>query len=72
LPPDLIYCGDDAGAKNIAAGLIRDVGFNPVDMGSLSTTRYVDPFSLLAAQLAYNSSDGPALAYRFERFSKPH
>ena len=52
--------GDDAGAKNIAAGLIRDVGFNPVDMGSLSTTRYVDPFSLLAAQLAYNSSDGPA------------
>ena len=33
----------------MASGLIRDVGFNPVDIGSLSTTRYVDPFSLLAA-----------------------
>lgn len=67
-PPDLIYCGDDKGAKKIAAGLIRDAGFNPVDMGPLSTTRYIEPFSLLVAQLAYSSSDGPALAYRFERF----
>jgi hypothetical protein len=67
-PPDLIYCGDHEGAKKTAAALIRDVGFNPVDMGPLSTARYVEPFSLLVAQLAYNSSDDPALAYRFKRF----
>jgi predicted dinucleotide-binding enzyme len=29
--PDLIYCGDDKGAKSTAARLICDVGFNPVD-----------------------------------------
>jgi 8-hydroxy-5-deazaflavin:NADPH oxidoreductase len=67
-PPDLIYCGDNEGAKKTAAGLIRDVGFNPVDMGLLSTARYIEPFSLLVAQLAYDGSDGPTIAYRFERF----
>ena len=68
-PPDLIYCGDNREAKNTAAGLIRDASFNPVDMGPLSPARYVEPFSLLVAQLAYNNSDDPALAYRFECFS---
>src|SRR5256885_4934818 len=29
--PSLVYCGDDAGSKKIAAQLIRDVGFEPVD-----------------------------------------
>jgi 8-hydroxy-5-deazaflavin:NADPH oxidoreductase len=69
-PPDLVYCGDNRGAKKTARRLIRDVGFNPVDMGPLSAARYVEPLSLLVALLAYNSSDGPALAYRFERLGK--
>lgn len=67
-PPDLIYCGDNKRAKKTAASLIRDVGFNPVDVGSLSSARYIEPFSLLVAELAYNSSNNPALAYRFRRF----
>lgn len=67
-PPDLVYCGDDKRAKSTAARLIRDVGFNPVDLGALSTARYIEPFSLLVAQLAYDGSDGPELAYRFQRF----
>jgi 8-hydroxy-5-deazaflavin:NADPH oxidoreductase len=69
-PPDLIYCGGDKGAKKIAAGLIRDAGFNPVDLGALSTARYIEPFSWVVALLAYNGSDSPELAYRFERFPK--
>jgi hypothetical protein len=69
-PPDLIYCGDNKGAKKTAAGMIRDVGSNPVDVGLLPTARYMEPFSLVAAQLAYNGSDGRASAYRFERFGK--
>lgn len=70
LRPDLVYCGNDIGAKKIAVGLIRDVGFNPVDLGPLSVARYIEPFSLLAAQLAYNGGNGPELTYRFERVSK--
>ena len=64
--PSLVYCGDDERAKEVAAQLIRDVGFDPVDAGPLRIARYVEPFTLLVAQLAYEGSEGPALAYRFE------
>src|SRR5215467_3149893 len=29
--PSLVYCGDDRRSKNVAAKLIRDAGFDPVD-----------------------------------------
>jgi len=64
--PSLVYCGNDAGAKEVAAGLIRDVGFDPVDAGPLRIARYMEPFTLLVARLAYEGDSGPELAYRFE------
>ena len=66
--PSLVYCGDDARSKGVAAELIRDVGFDPVDAGPLRIARYTEPFALLVAQLAYEGPGGPELAYRFERF----
>ena len=66
--PSLVYCGDDRDAKELAATLIRDVGFDPVDVGPLRIARYTEPFTLLIAQLAYESGAAPELAYRFERF----
>ncbi len=66
--PSLVYCSDDDGAKEVAAGLIRDVGFEPVDAGPLRIARFTEPFALLVAQLAYEGDEGPELAYRFERF----
>jgi len=68
--PSLVYCGDDARSKKIAAELIRDVGFDPLDGGPLRIARYTEPFALLVAQLAYEGKGGPELAYRFERFRK--
>ncbi|HZF34994.1 MAG TPA: transmembrane reductase oxidoreductase, partial [Candidatus Angelobacter sp.] len=68
--PSLVYCGDDRRAKDLAAGLIRDVGFDPVDAGPLRIARYTEPFALLVGQLAYEGKGGPELAYRFERFGK--
>src|SRR3989441_4774464 len=68
--PSLVYCGDEARSKKIAAQLIRDVGFDPVDAGPLRIARYTEPFTLLIAQLAYEGDEGPELAYRFERFGK--
>jgi predicted dinucleotide-binding enzyme len=68
--PSLVYCGDDASSKKIAVELIRDVGFDPVDAGPLRVARYTEPFTLLIAQLAYESDEGPELAYRFERFGR--
>jgi predicted dinucleotide-binding enzyme len=63
-----VYCGDDPRGKGVAAGLIRDVGFDPVDAGPLRIARYTEPFALLVGQLAYEGEGGPELAYRFERF----
>jgi len=68
--PSMLYCGDDAPAKKVAARLIKDVGFDPVDAGPLRIARYCEPFTLLIAQLAYEGNRGPELAYRFEWFGK--
>jgi predicted dinucleotide-binding enzyme len=66
--PSIVHCGDDAAAKKVAAELIRDTGFEPVDAGPLRIARFTEPFALLVAQLAYERPGGPELAYRFERF----
>jgi 8-hydroxy-5-deazaflavin:NADPH oxidoreductase len=68
--PSLVYCGDEERSKEVAAGLIRDAGFAPVDAGPLRMARYSEPFALLVAQLAYEGTEGPELAYRFERLGR--
>jgi 8-hydroxy-5-deazaflavin:NADPH oxidoreductase len=65
--PSLVYCGDDRRGKRLAAGLIRDAGFEPLDAGPLRLARFTEPFALLVAHLAYEGRGGPQLAYRFER-----
>jgi predicted dinucleotide-binding enzyme len=66
--PSLVYCGDDRKSKAVAARLIRDAGFEPIDAGPLRIARYTEPFALLVAQLAYEGKGGSELAYRFDRF----
>jgi predicted dinucleotide-binding enzyme len=66
--PSLLYCGDDQKAKDVAARLIRDVGFEPVDAGGLKIARYLEPFTMAMAELAYEGDHGPRIAYRIERF----
>jgi predicted dinucleotide-binding enzyme len=64
------YCGDHAAGKGLAAELIGDAGFEPVDAGLLRIARYIEPFALLIGELAYGSARGPELAYRFEKFGQ--
>ena len=64
--PSLVYCGDAEGPKQLAATLIRDVGFEPIDAGPLRIARDTEPMALLVARLAYEGRLGPQLAYRFE------
>lgn len=66
--PSLVQCGDHVAGKDVAAELIRDAGFEPVDAGPLRIARYTEPFALLVGQLAYDGRGGPELAYRFTRF----
>ncbi|HEY0708889.1 MAG TPA: NAD(P)-binding domain-containing protein [Polyangia bacterium] len=69
--PNLVYSGDDAAAKTLVAGLIRDAGFDPVDAGPLRTARYTEPYAVLIGRLAYGGPGGPELCYRFARFRAP-
>ena len=65
--PNLIFCGDDWRPKKVAARLIRDVGFTPIDAGPLRIARYLEPSSLLIAQLAYETGGSPDVVYRIGR-----
>lgn len=65
--PHLLVYGDDDGAKEIAGALIRDIGFEPLEAGGLRTARFVEPFAMVTAELAYGQPGGPALTYRFEK-----
>ncbi len=66
-PPQLLVCGDDDGAKAVAGELIRDIGFEPLEAGGLRSARFIEPFAMVAAELAYGRPGGPALTYRFEK-----
>jgi 8-hydroxy-5-deazaflavin:NADPH oxidoreductase len=68
--PSVAYCSNDERAKKVAAQLISDAGFEPIDAGSLRIARYTEPFALLMGQLAYEGDRGPAVAYRFEWFKE--
>ena len=59
------YCGDDAGAKQIVAGLISELNFEPVDCGQLSQTRSLEGLGLLVRQL--ESAYGPEFAISIVR-----
>ena len=56
--PSLLYCNNDE-AKSVVSQLIRHVGFEPVDAGPLRIARYLEPFTLAIAQLAYEGDEGP-------------
>lgn len=68
--PNVIYCGDDWRAKKVAATLIHDIGFEPIDAGPLRIARYLEPASLLIAQLAYETGANPQVVYRVSRIGE--
>lgn len=65
--PQVVMYGRDADAKAAATQLISDAGFAPLDAGGPTTGRYVEPFAMLTAVLAYEQPGGSALTYRFEK-----
>ena len=65
--PSLPLCGDDPLAKAAVARLVRDAGFDPVDVGALACARYLEPFGLLVAAVAYDQGENPEVGVRFLR-----
>jgi predicted dinucleotide-binding enzyme len=54
----MLYAGDDADAKSVAASLARDLGFDPVDLGPLASARLLEPLALTWIWLAHRQKLG--------------
>ena len=60
----MFYCGDDKDAKSTAHQLAADLGFDPVDAGSLEQARLLEPLALLWIRLAYLQGMGRDIAFK--------
>lgn len=60
----MFYAGDDAQAKQIAAQLASDLGFEPIDAGSLAVSKFLETLAIFWGQLAYAQSMGRNIAWR--------
>jgi len=56
--------GDDLKAKQTVAQLTRDIGFEPVDCGSLKAARYLEAMGIMIINLAYSYGMGPKIGYK--------
>ena len=63
----MFFCGDDEQAKETAADLATDLGFEPVDAGGLSAARLLEPLALLWIQLAHERGMGREIAFKLMR-----
>jgi predicted dinucleotide-binding enzyme len=63
----MFYCGDDASAKLIVRQLIDAIGFDPVDAGSLTSSRYLEPLAMLYIHLAFRQGFGSNCAFKIMR-----
>jgi hypothetical protein len=56
----LFFCGDDAEAKKLTAGLGAEMGFEPVDSGVLQNARLLEPAAALLVELVRVQGREPA------------
>jgi len=63
----MFYAGDDGEAKEIAAKLAAECGFDAIDAGPLKNARLLEPLAMLWISLAYGAGMGPNVALRLMR-----
>jgi predicted dinucleotide-binding enzyme len=52
VPANVFYCGDDTGAKTVVRRLIEEIGFEAIDAGQLTCSRFLEPMAEFVIQLA--------------------
>jgi predicted dinucleotide-binding enzyme len=63
-PATMFYAGDDASAKQIAAQLAAELGFEPIDAGTLAASKFLETLASFWGQLAYGQGMGRNIAWR--------
>jgi hypothetical protein len=61
--PAMLFCGDDAAAKTAAAGLIADLGWEPLDVGGLEQALHLEHMTLLWVRMVRMGGRSPHLVW---------
>jgi 8-hydroxy-5-deazaflavin:NADPH oxidoreductase len=60
----MFYAGDDVNAKQIAFQLASELGFEPIDAGTLQAAKFLETLATFWGQLAYGQGMGRNIAWR--------
>jgi predicted dinucleotide-binding enzyme len=63
LKPVMFLAGDDASAKEIVSRLAADIGFQPLDAGTLKIARLLEPTGMLWIHLAIVQKKGTGFTW---------
>jgi hypothetical protein len=63
-PLALFVAGDDENAKNAIMVLGKEIGFEPVDAGSLRNARYLEAMGIEMINMGYGLGMGPSIGFR--------
>lgn len=61
--PAMLFCGDDAAAKTTVAGLIAELGWEPVDVGGLVQALHLEHMTLLWVRMVRAGKQSPHLTW---------
>ena len=57
-PPDMFIAGDDAGAKETVGGILKDFGWEVIDLGGIESSRYLEPMAMVWILHAFQLKKG--------------
>ena len=61
--PAMMFCGNDAAAKTVAAGLIAELGWEPLDVGGLEQALHLEHMTLLWVRMVRMGGRSPHLVW---------
>lgn len=61
--PAMLFCGNDAAAKAVAADLIGQLGWEPLDVGGLEQALHLEHMTLLWVRLVRMQGHSPSLVW---------
>jgi predicted dinucleotide-binding enzyme len=61
--PVMMYCGEDAAAKTVVGDLIRQLGWEPLDVGGLSQALHLEHMTLLWVRMVRVDGHSPNMVW---------
>jgi hypothetical protein len=61
--PAMFVCGDDSSKKPAVMGLVKDLGFEAIDVGNITQSRLLEPLAMLWMQMGVKMGMGMDIAF---------